>query len=273
MTETILELKNISYKYPGASDIALDDLSIKISSKEKISILGKNGMGKSTMFLISNGVIRPTKGSVYLNGASVSDKKADLFNLRKTIGLVFQDPDSQFIAPRVFEEISFGPLNAGKSQAEAKAIVEKIIGDLEISDLEEKSLYSLSGGEKKIVSIASVLALEPKIIFFDEPTAGLDNINTARFKSVIDGLYKRDIGLVISTHEVDFAWEWSERTIIIKDGKVFADGPSDMIMTDKDLMAEAELRRPYLVEFAERVQKNSDEIIYPRSLEDLEKIL
>lgn len=273
MKESTLELKNVYYKYPGLSDFALKGLSMRLSSKEKVAILGKNGMGKSTMFLMSNGVIRPTKGEVLLDGNLVRDKKEDLFNLRKNIGLVFQDPDSQFIAPRVFEEISFGPLNGGKSQEEAAALVEKIIETLEISHLRDKSLYSLSGGEKKIVSIASVLALEPRIIFFDEPTAGLDNINTERFRRVIDRLYEDHIGLVISTHEVDFAWEWADRAIIIKDGRVFADGPSEKIMTDQALMEEAELRRPYLVEFAERIQRGREEISYPRSFDDLEKIL
>ncbi|MDD7363657.1 MAG: ABC transporter ATP-binding protein [Firmicutes bacterium] len=274
MNETVLELKHVTYRYPGAKDPALEDMSLAMSSREKIAILGKNGTGKSTMFLILNGVIRPEKGQVLLDRQVIRDKKSALMHLRKNIGLVFQDPDDQFIAPRVFEEISFGALNAGKTQEEARELVEEIIEVLEIDHLKEKSLYSLSGGEKKLVSIAGVLALEPKIILFDEPTAGLDHVNAERFKEVIDRLYRDRIGLVISTHDVDFAWEWSERTLIIKDGKVFADGPSEEIMTDRELMEAAELKRPYLVEFTERIRKGrEDATTYPRSFDELEKLL
>lgn len=272
MDNTVLCLENISYKYPASKSYAIDNLSIKIQSGEKIAVLGKNGMGKSTLLFISNGVLSAQNGEVFLNGRKITDKKSDLNFLRQNIGLVFQDPEMQFIAPTVAEEISFGPLNLRKSQEETRQIIEKIVIQLNIKHLLKKPLHSLSGGEKKIVSIASVLALNPNIILFDEPTAGLDYITSQRLVEVIDNLAQKSLGIVISTHDIDFAWQWAERTVIIKDGKIYADGKSEDILTDKNLMEKADLRRPYLVEIYDILQDKNKISDYPKNLDEFKKL-
>lgn len=265
-----VKLKNVFYKYPVSEKFALEDITLEFFSGENVVVLGENGMGKSTLFLTTNGVYKPTSGEISIGNHIIKDKN-DLTSLRKTVGLVFQDPETQFIAPTVEEEISFGPLNLGMNNEEVRSVVERVLDILDIQKLRKKSLYALSGGEKKLVSIASVLALDPKIIIFDEPTAGLDYSNIKLFKKVLEILKNRGIGLVISTHDINFAWEWAERVIILKDGKVLAEGDTISILSDEKILKESNLEKPDLLKFAELIKTEKD--IIPRNFTELENII
>ncbi|NLD18020.1 MAG: ABC transporter ATP-binding protein [Tissierellia bacterium] len=265
-----VKLKNVFYKYPVSEKFALEDITLEFFSGENVVVLGENGMGKSTLFLTTNGVYKPTSGEISIGSHIIKDKN-DLTSLRKTVGLVFQDPETQFIAPTVEEEISFGPFNLGMNNEEVRSVVERVLDILDIQKLRKKSLYALSGGEKKLVSIASVLALDPKIIIFDEPTAGLDYSNIKLFKEVLEILKKRGIGLVISTHDINFAWEWAERVIILKDGKVLAEGDTISILSDEKILKESNLEKPDLLKFAELIKTEKD--IIPRNFTELENII
>ncbi len=270
MKDFKVKLQNVSYKYPVSEKFALEDITLEFFSGENVVVLGENGMGKSTLFLTTNGVYKPTTGEILIGNHKVKDKR-DLMELRKNVGLVFQDPETQFIAPTVEEEISFGPFNLGLNSTEVKDVVEEVINILDIQNLRKKSLYALSGGEKKLVSIASVLALNPKIIIFDEPTAGLDYSNIKLFKKVLEILKNRGIGLVISTHDINFAWEWAERVIILKDGKVLAEGDTISILSDEKILKESNLEKPDLLKFAELIKTEKD--IIPRNFTELENII
>lgn len=265
-----VKLKNVFYKYPVSEKFALEDITLEFFSGENVVVLGENGMGKSTLFLTTNGVYKPTSGEISIGNHIIKDKN-DLTSLRKTVGLVFQDPETQFIAPTVEEEISFGPFNLGMNNEEVRSVVERVLDILDIQKLRKKSLYALSGGEKKLVSIASVLALDPKIIIFDEPTAGLDYSNIKLFKKVLEILKNRGIGLVISTHDINFAWEWAERVIILKDGKVLAEGDTISILSDEKILKESNLEKPDLLKFAELIKTEKD--IIPRNFTELENII
>lgn len=265
-----VKLKNVFYKYPVSEKFALEDITLEFFSGENVVVLGENGMGKSTLFLTTNGVYKPTSGEISIGSHIIKDKN-DLTSLRKTVGLVFQDPETQFIAPTVEEEISFGPFNLGMNNEEVRSVVERVLDILDIQKLRKKSLYALSGGEKKLVSIASLLALDPKIIIFDEPTAGLDYSNIKLFKEVLEILKKRGIGLVISTHDINFAWEWAERVIILKDGKVLAEGDTISILSDEKILKESNLEKPDLLKFAELIKTEKD--IIPRNFTELENII
>lgn len=265
-----VKLKNVFYKYPVSEKFALEDITLEFFSGENVVVLGENGMGKSTLFLTTNGVYKPTSGEISIGNHIIKDKN-DLTSLRKTVGLVFQDPETQFIAPTVEEEISFGPFNLGMNNEEVRSVVERVLDILDIQKLRKKSLYALSGGEKKLVSIASVLALDPKIIIFDEPTAGLDYSNIKLFKEVLEILKNRGIGLVISTHDINFAWEWAERVIILKDGKVLAEGDTISILSDEKILKESNLEKPDLLKFAELIKTEKD--IIPRNFTELENII
>ena len=273
MEDLTLKLDNLNFTYPLSDKKATDNLSLEIKKGEKVAIIGRNGMGKSTLFFLANGVLKPDSGKIFLGNNEIKHSKDDLKLLRKSVGLVFQDPDNQFVAPTVEEEISFGPLNLGYSQDETREIVDDILRLLKIENLRSRSTHSLSGGEKKIVSIGSVMALYPDFLIFDEPTAGLDNYNSKNLLKILDMLHDLGLGLIISTHEIDFAWEWSEKVIIIKDGKVAASGPTTEILTDIDLLNENKLNIPYIVEFTNLLKETHDIKTYPKNMEELKKLL
>ena len=273
MEDLTLKLDNLNFTYPLSDKKATDNLSLEIKRGEKVAIIGRNGMGKSTLFFLANGVIKPDSGKIFLGNNEIKHSKDDLKLLRESVGLVFQDPDNQFVAPTVEEEISFGPLNLGYSQDETREIVDDILRLLKIENLRSRSTHSLSGGEKKIVSIGSVMALYPDFLIFDETTAGLDNYNSKNLLKILDMLHDLGLGIIISTHEIDFAWEWSEKVIIIKDGKVAANGPTNEILTDIDLLNENKLNIPYIVEFTNLLKETHDIKTYPKNMEELKKLL
>lgn len=271
MDKGILSLENISFSYSKYDKKVIDGLNLSIDKGEKIALLGRNGIGKSTLFSLATGLERPDEGKIYLNNKEIKYNKKDLRKLRKSVGLVFQDPETQFIAPTVEEEISFGPLNLGYSQEETRDIVDRVLGLMEIEDFRTRSTYSLSGGEKKLITIGSVMALDPEIILFDEPTAGLDNYNTARLLEWLKILEDQGLGLVISTHDIDFAYQWADRILILAGGRIGADGPTVKVMGEKDLMEENKLDSPHLFEFA-RILGLDKEGLYPKTLKELEEM-
>ena len=169
----ILELNNISFKYPD-NTLAINNLSLRIKNNNKIAVLGENGSGKSTLFLILNGILKPFRGDFIFENKKLTYSKKELLELRKKVGIVFQDPDSQIFSASVFEEISFGPMNLGLPKNEIKSKVENAMKVLNITHLRDKPTHLLSYGEKKRVTIADILAMEPEIFIFDEPTSSLD---------------------------------------------------------------------------------------------------
>jgi len=271
----ILELKNISYSYSGEKNV-LNSVSVGIKKKERIAVLGTNGSGKSTLFLCCNGVLHPNSGDIFLHGKKVERKKNQMINLRKAVGIVFQDPNQQFIGTTVFDDISFGLLNMGLDADTVRKKTDNIIKDMGLDKLRDRPPQYLSGGEKKRLSIADVVVMEPEIILFDEPTAFLDGYNIELFKEILDKLYSQDKTLVISTHDIDFALDWADRVIILKDGEIISDGYAVDILTDKLILDTAALKPPFLYSIMNVL--NSQGIIndiphHPRNISELEFIL
>lgn len=266
-----LKLKNLYFKYSATDIFAINGINLEVNSGEKLAVLGENGMGKSTLFFLTNGVYEPTEGEIFLNDKKLTRSKKDLIELRKSVGLVFQDPETQFIAPTVEEEISFGPINLGMSPSHVQNVVDEVIEILDMERLRNKSLYTLSGGEKKLVSIASVLTMGPDIIIFDEPISGLDYSNIQTFKNVLEILYNKGIGLVISVHDINFAWEWADRVVILSDGKIIADGNAREILSNEEILKKASLEKPDLVKFYDLLGLEGEK--YPRNFKELEKII
>lgn len=268
-----LNMKNITFKYENNDQPTIQHLSFQVSKGEKVAMLGKNGMGKSTLFLLANGVLTAQSGDLYIDDVKIKAHSKQIYLLRQKVGLVFQNPDSQFIAPTVMEEISFAALNRGLTNEATLKLVMEIMKALKIDHLKDRPLHSLSGGEKKMVSIASILSLEPELIFLDEPTAGLDYINSQQLLSVLEQLHQDDYGLVISTHDIDFAWEWANRIVILEKGKIIADGATEEILTNQTLMEKASLRLPYLVEFMQMNGKKWEHDQYPKTVQELGDLL
>lgn len=243
----LLRLDRISYSY-DEERTALREVSVSLYAGERVAVLGNNGAGKSTFFLCCNGVLSPTEGTIHLEGRALGRKKANQNQLRRCVGLVFQDPDSQLLAGTVEAEISFGPMNLRLDEKEVRARVDSAIARLRLEDFRTRPPHYLSGGEKKRVSIADVLAMEPRLLLLDEPAASLDPANARLLEENLGRLSREGLGLVIATHDVDFAWRWAERILVFHEGRLRADADPRSIFDDGDLLEACGLQRPILYE-------------------------
>lgn len=260
----ILRLENISFSY-DEERTALSRLSVSLYAGQKVAILGNNGAGKSTFFLCCNGVLQPSGGTVYLDGEAVPAKSTGRARLRRMVGLVFQDPDSQLIAGTVEAEVSFGPMNLRLPISEVRQRVDAAIDALDLNEFRARPPHSLSGGEKKRVSLADVLAMEPELLLLDEPAASLDPANTRLLEANLHALSTRGLGLVIATHDLDFAWRWAERVLVFHAGALQADGAPEDIFGDEALLKRCGLEQPTLYQ----VGKLWNLSPLPKTVEDL----
>lgn len=212
---TILALKNIHFAYAGQPPV-LDGASLRLEAGQRLSIAGPNGAGKSTLFRIALGLQRPTSGTVTVFGKE-RRVEADFHEVRRRIGLVFQDPDDQLFCPTVAEDIAFGPLNLGRTKGEALAIVDKVLTDLNLMHLRDRITHKLSGGEKRLVTLATVLAMEPEALLLDEPTNALDTKNEARLLEILQGLPQ---AILLVSHNPAFRAALAPNTLELQDGKL-----------------------------------------------------
>ena len=254
--EKVLEVENISYCYDD-NYLALDNVSASFHAGERVAVLGCNGAGKSTFFLCCNGVLRPQSGRIIFKGREISGSKKDAFTLRQGVGLVFQDPDSQIIAGTVESEVSFGPMNLRLPNCEVSRRVQEALEQMSISRYRDFAPQYLSGGEKKRVSIADILAMRPEMILLDEPTASLDPQNADALESILDELSRKGIAIVISTHDADFAYRIAQRAIVFASGEIIADAEIGEVFASAGTLEKAGLKKPLLYEAFEILQENS----------------
>lgn len=250
----ILEVKDLCHRYPHLDSNALDKINLKVFKGERVAVLGANGAGKSTLFKHLNGILRPLSGEVLLKGEIVTKKNVRA--CRETVGIVFQDPDDQVLAPSVEEDIAFGPINMGLSRNEVEKRVKEALEMVGLTGFEERAPHHLSGGQKKLVAIAGILAMRPEVIVLDEPTAGLDPLSSARVLELIMKM-NRELGitLLLSTHDVDVVPYFAERVFVLHHGRLEADGSPDEIFSDPELLRKAHLRLPRVAEVFEMLQQ------------------
>jgi cobalt/nickel transport system ATP-binding protein len=244
MGEPILKTENLCFNY--GSGFALKDINVSFCKGEKVVILGSNGSGKSTFFLNLNGVLAHDSGEIYYKSEKITRK--NLNTLRRGVGIVFQDPDSQMVSSTVESEVAFGALNLGLSETEALQRTDKALERMKITHLRERPVHYLSGGQKKSVSIADILAMQPEIIIFDEPTASLDPVSCAMFEDVLSEIEAEHISTLISTHDVDFAWRWADRVLVFNQGEIIADSTPCEVFQDEKLLERSNLKKPTLLE-------------------------
>ena len=271
MSEVILEAVDIKFSYPDGTN-ALRKVNLQVKKGEKLAILGSNGAGKSTLFLHFNGIYRPNAGSIKYRGQDISYDKKALIELRKKVGIVFQDPDSQLFSASVWQDISFGPMNLELAEEVVINRVNQAMADTETTDLKDKPTHLLSYGQKKRVSIAGVLAMEPEVIIFDEPTAWLDPRHAREFMELLEKLSQEDKTIVISTHDVDLAYSWSDRIAIMQSGEIIANGEPGEVFWQTEIIKRADLVLPWMLEMhSVLVQKGwlSPLISLPKTREDL----
>jgi len=234
---------------------ALRDVSATFYEGERIAILGNNGAGKSTFFLCCNGVLHPQSGKIFLKGQEVTDSKKDITLLRQAVGLVFQEPDSQIIAGTVENEVSFGPMNLRLPRDEVVRRIARSLERMNLDGYQKRAPQYLSGGEKKRVSIADILAMQPDMILLDEPTASLDPENVTLLEQTLDDLSLAGITLAVSTHDVDFAFRFATRAIVFSRGEVIADSDIGEVFASEAVLLKAGLKKPLLYEAAELLNK------------------
>ncbi|PTX15378.1 cobalt/nickel transport system ATP-binding protein [Halanaerobium congolense] len=275
MSKKVLEVENLVFNYPDGTN-ALDGLSLSIEKGKKIAILGANGAGKSTLFLHLNGILKPKQGNIKFRGKKISYKKKELQNLRKNIGIVFQDPDMQLFSSSVFQEISFGPLNLGLSEIQTRERVDEAMQIMEITDIKDKPTHLLSYGQKKRISIADILAMKPELIIFDEPTVWLDPKHSKEILGFINQINKKGTTVILSTHDVDLAYQWADYIYIFSDGKIIGEGSSEKIFRDNKLLKESDLIKPWIIEVYEKLIQNgriSSNVSVPKSKSELFELI
>lgn len=212
----LIRLKNVTYSYPGSSRKILKDLSLDIAKGQRIGIIAPNGSGKTTLFHTIMGLCIPDSGTMELFGRRVVKEK-DFMAVRARIGLLFQDADDQLFCPTVLEDVAFGPLNLGCSRTEAIAVAEEILEKLGMASFAGKVTHRLSGGQKRLIALASVLAMRPEMLLLDEPTSGLDTDVKENLIRILTGL---DIGYMIISHEFDFLKSVCTGFISMEEGRI-----------------------------------------------------
>ena len=238
MSHHIVEVQDLRFAYPDGNE-ALSGLSFRIHHGESVAIVGANGAGKSTLLLHLNGCLVPKQGTVRIGDFPLTEKT--LPDVRRTVGMVFQDPDDQLFMPTVYDDVAFGPLNLGLPFDEVDARVRAALATVGGEHLAKRPPYRLSGGEKRAVAIATVLSMSPNILVLDEPTSNLDP--RAR-RNLITLLHGFEHTKIIATHDLDMVMDLGGRTIVMHRGHILADGPTRDIFADDRLLDEGHLERP-----------------------------
>lgn len=230
----MLKIDNLSVAYPDGTT-AIRDISCEVRAGETVALIGANGAGKTSLLLSLVGVLRATRGTITIDGIALDVKNAN--EIRRRVGLVFQNPDDQLFMPDIFEDVAFGPRNFGLSEDEVAEKVVGVLARLGIAHLKHRSPLKLSGGEKRTAAIATVLSMEPTLMLFDEPTAFLDPRSRRNLIGLLNGLPQTK---VIATHDLPFAAEVCDRIILLNGGELFADGTVDLLR-DAELMARCDM--------------------------------
>ncbi len=238
MPDVIIRVSDLTFAYPDGR-LALQGVSLEVREGEKVAVVGPNGAGKSTLFLHLNGILR-SDGHVEIAGLRMGDKAVRA--IRAKVGLVFQDPDDQLFSPTVFEDVAFGPLHMGMAEDEVRQRVGRALAAVGMVGHEKHIPHHLSLGERKRISIATVLSMEPAILVFDEPSAGLDP--RAR-RNLIGLLRELPQTMLVASHDMRLVWDLCPRTVVLDAGRLVADGPTSKLLRDSDLMEQHGLENPF----------------------------
>ena len=235
----VLEVDGLAFAYPDGSQV-LYGVDLVIERGERVALFGPNGAGKTTLLLHLNGILRGGHGQVRVGGLAVEEQ--NLQEVRRRVGIVFQDPDDQLFMPTVRDDVAFGPANLGLRGTELEWRVLHALEQVGMADQADRPPHHLSFGQRRRVAVATVLAMEPEILVLDEPSSNLDPASRRELADILLGL---DVTVLMVTHDMPYALELCERAVILNDGQVAADGPTGTILADVDLMAANRLELPF----------------------------
>ncbi|MCC2960272.1 energy-coupling factor ABC transporter ATP-binding protein [Massilia sp. IC2-278] len=268
----LLSLDAVDHAFEHGSaggSFGLRGCSLELERGLRHALLGANGAGKTTLLQHLNGLLRPSAGTLRWNGQPFDYSRAGMAELRRRVGLVFQNPDRQLFSAQVEEDVSFGPLNLGLDAATVRARVASALDAVGLQAQGGRAVHHLSFGQKKRVCIAGVLAMEPEVLLLDEPMAGLDAPMQRELEALLDRLAARGVTVLLSTHDVDFAYRWADRIHLMADGRAIASGPAQQVAQDEAALRSAGQRTPSALALhallAERGVLARD--AYPRSVD------
>jgi len=247
MNDNVLTFENIRFSYPG-SPASLKGISFSVRRGRKVAVVGHNGAGKTTLLLMCNGTLVPDEGKILIHNEEVNYDRAGLRNVRSKVGLVFQNSDSQIFAPSVFADVAFGPANLHLPDDEIRQRVHDALFAVGLNGYEKRPPHHLSGGEKKRVAIAGILAMHPEILVADEPTASLDPATAAEIMDLLDELHENGTTILLSTHDVELAYRWADEIILLSEGAVLHQGTPAEVFSDNELMKQARITQPVLLD-------------------------
>lgn len=238
MSHHIVEFQDVHYCYPDGTK-ALNGLSLRITHGESVGVVGANGSGKSTLLMHTNGFLMPQRGSITVGDLKLDKKTRQ--EIRKKVGLIFQNPDDQLFMPTVFDDVAFGPLNLGLGLERVRECVHDALETVGCLGLSNKPPHHLSGGQKSAVAIATVLAMQPDILVMDEPASHLDPKSRRALINLLGHFHHTKI---IASHDLDLILDVCKRCVIIKEGRVIADGPTKEMLSNRQLLEENNLELP-----------------------------
>ena len=265
----LIEVNNLEYIYPSGIK-ALDGINLKINNGEYVALMGENGAGKTTLIKHFNGLLKPTKGDVYIN--DINTKNESIAKLSRIVGIVFQNPDHQFFEENVEKEISFALRNFGFKEEVIKKRIEWALNFMNLEKYRNQPPFLLSGGEKKRLALAIILSWDPEIIVLDEPTIGQDYIQKEKLMQLIIQLNTQGKTVIIATHDIEFVAESKPRVILLSKGKIIDDGPIEEVLTDIEKVKKCSLILPQVTQ----LMYNLSDLGFPRkivSVEDAVKLI
>ena len=265
----MIEVKNLKYSYNNDYQ-ALKGVNLKVEKGDMVALLGKNGAGKSTLFLHLNGIYEPDEGQVFIDGEEMQYDKNALTKFRQKVGIVFQNPDDQIFAPTVEEDVAFGPLNLGLPMEEVQRRVTEALKRVGMTGYEKTAPHHLSGGQKKRVAIAGILAMKPEVMVLDEPTAGLDPQGVENLTQLLKELNDEGITIIVSTHEVDLVPTYAKKVFVLVDGLLIAEGTPKEIFSQPDILEKANLKVPIVTDLFQQLEAEGVDIEwdYPLTVDE-----
>ena len=246
MIDTVLKTEGLYYRYPTRDDYALSDVNLSIQRGEFLALIGQNGSGKTTLIKHFNGLLKPTEGRVLVEGRETTHLPTS--ELAKSVGYVFQNPDHQIFAEKVRDEIVFGPRNLGFSQERIEVVTQQVLADMDLAGTEEDMPFQLSRGQRQRLAVASVLAMEPSILIIDEPTTGQDWKQSLTLMQLVEGLNRKGHTCIVTTHNMNLVSLFSRRVVVMWQGRILLDGPTQDVFREVDPLARAGIKPPEVYE-------------------------
>ena len=260
--ENIIKIDNLYFQYPHGEDeepkLAIKGVSLEIEEGSFTAIIGQNGSGKSTLAKNLNGLLLPSKGAVYVSGMDTRDEDK-IWDIRQTAGMVFQNPDNQLVSAIVEDDVAFGPENIGIDPVEIRARVDEALDAVKMGKYKRKAPHLLSGGQKQRIAIAGVVAIRPRCIIFDEPTAMLDPRGRKNIMEIIEKLHREGITVILITHFMDEAVK-ADRVVIMNKGEILLDGTPEHVFSQDELIRSARLDVPMAAEIAIYLRENGIDV-------------